>query len=353
MLLEIKSGLHVLLFVALGATLSTMRYFLSLSFLVLSLLTPRAHAEPLLFTRTLTLGSYGEDVRTLQKMLNASLDTQITLTGPGSPGQETPHFGALTQAAVRRFQQKYASEVLYPYGLTSPTGVVGPFTQLALQRYAPVTKAAAATPIPKTLTASTSSTPTSTLSQKKLSTLSSSRNPNLRNIPRIFAVLDVYATRKGLSSEEIGKAKDLIYEIAESTSVDLTAQFLKKELNRSVTPGTTDWSPLQALRVFKNFFVPTTAYAATEEPFGALLLFPYTCNSGDYILIVSPIPSSGPALLTYSNGTQQYANNNIPTIAQYLLGFYDSTTADCTFQLGNVSVTLTTEGTVTETVGSS
>jgi peptidoglycan hydrolase-like protein with peptidoglycan-binding domain len=324
--------------------------FLILLFIVFGLRIPQAQAASVTFARTLSLGAYGEDVLALQQILNADRDTQIASAGPGSPGQETPHFGALTQAAVRRFQQKHASEVLYPNGLTTPTGIVGPFTQAVLQKQRPSVKTEVTAPVN---TSSSLASSSASLSQRKVSDLSNSRNPNLRNIPKIFAVLDVYASRKGLSSVEIGKAKDLIYKISESTSVDLTAKFLKDELNRSVTPGSTEWPLLQALRSLKNLFVPTTAYATTEEPFGALLLFPYTCDNGDYILIVSPIPSSGPVLLTYTDGTQQYAQNNIPTIAQYLLGFYDTTTADCTFYLGSTEVTLTTEGTVTETVGSS
>lgn len=53
--------------------------------------------------RDLTIGSVGEDVRILQQWLN-SHGFKLASFGPGSPGQETTYFGALTQAAVVRYQ---------------------------------------------------------------------------------------------------------------------------------------------------------------------------------------------------------------------------------------------------------
>lgn len=55
------------------------------------------------FTRNLSLGMTGEDVKTLQKFLNAN-GFIIASTGPGSIGNETTMFGSLTKKALTRYQ---------------------------------------------------------------------------------------------------------------------------------------------------------------------------------------------------------------------------------------------------------
>ncbi len=72
------------------------------------------------FTRNLTIGSLGLDVRALQVYLNTHGFILATI-GPGSPGKETTFFGLLTRAALAKFQ--------YAHNIAPAVGYFGPITR--------------------------------------------------------------------------------------------------------------------------------------------------------------------------------------------------------------------------------
>jgi hypothetical protein len=70
--------------------------------------------------RDLALGSVGEDVRMLQKVLNSQGFT-ISTTGEGSVGNETTTFGQLTHEALVKYQTAK--------GISPASGIFGPLTR--------------------------------------------------------------------------------------------------------------------------------------------------------------------------------------------------------------------------------
>jgi hypothetical protein len=92
------------------------------------------------FTRDLTVGSTGEDVRQLQVLLN-SQGHMVASTGAGSPGNESTYFGALTRAAVSAYQAAN--------GISPTAGYFGPITRASVHSKmatAPTTPADPTTP---------------------------------------------------------------------------------------------------------------------------------------------------------------------------------------------------------------
>lgn len=90
------------------------------TYAMLFIAAPVATPSTSTYTRDLEIGMSGEDVRMLQKFLNAN-GAIIASTGAGSPGNESNYFGALTRAALARYQVAHA--------ITPAAGYFGPRTR--------------------------------------------------------------------------------------------------------------------------------------------------------------------------------------------------------------------------------
>ncbi len=85
------------------------------------------------FTKTLKSGDTGADVTELQKFLNKCPQTQIAVTGAGSPGKEGTTYGPATVKAVTAFQEMFSAEILTPQNLTKGNGAVDEATLKKIQ----------------------------------------------------------------------------------------------------------------------------------------------------------------------------------------------------------------------------
>ena len=112
------------------------------------------------FSKNLGLGSKGEEVRELQKILNLDPYTRVAATGPGSRGRETVYFGSLTKKALLKFQNKYKKDITGPLGIIYESGNVGNLTRVKLNKLSGNSQiAATATPPLSTPPGSTQTPP--------------------------------------------------------------------------------------------------------------------------------------------------------------------------------------------------
>jgi len=100
-------------------------------------------------TQDLVLGTISPEVKALQVLLNGH-GYMLASDGPGSPGQETTKFGALTRNALRKFQCEKMQVCTGDEG-TSGYGMVGSATRNALLALGGDTPVAATsdTPVPQ------------------------------------------------------------------------------------------------------------------------------------------------------------------------------------------------------------
>ncbi|MDD5164996.1 MAG: peptidoglycan-binding protein [Candidatus Pacebacteria bacterium] len=88
---------------------------------------PFVNAGKFQFTRTLSAGSLGLDVKALQEFLNAN-KYYIATSGLGTPGNETTYFGPATEVALKKFQCAVLS-ICYGSATTNGYGATGPRTR--------------------------------------------------------------------------------------------------------------------------------------------------------------------------------------------------------------------------------
>lgn len=116
-------------------------------FITLAATPSTTPACPYTWSGPLSIGSTGPDVMRLQQFLNSHPGTKIASYAEGSPGHETSRFGGLTKIAVAKFQEKYASDILVPNGMTKGTGLVGPATRTKLNALCSSLSAAPLSPV--------------------------------------------------------------------------------------------------------------------------------------------------------------------------------------------------------------
>lgn len=74
------------------------------------------------------------DVRALQQFLNAN-GFIVSLSGPGSKGNETDYFGLKTKLALAQFQEAHKDDILKPLGLARATGTLGPYSRKVINAW--------------------------------------------------------------------------------------------------------------------------------------------------------------------------------------------------------------------------
>ncbi|MEK7101105.1 MAG: peptidoglycan-binding protein [Patescibacteria group bacterium] len=164
-------------------------------------------AEKCAFTKDLTIGHEGEEVRCLQKYLNAN-GYIVAATGVGSTGKETSQYKALTQAAVKQWQ--------LANGIIPSTGTFG-----AKSRAMYATLTSVSTPTVPVVVPTTPTVPSTS------SVESDTRESLLKAKDSLNEIKDDIDEAED-DDNDIGNAKEY-YEEAQEELFDAFYYFLKRE----------------------------------------------------------------------------------------------------------------------------
>lgn len=241
--------------------------------------------QALELTRNLSLGDRGQDVLQLQQFLNTDPQTAISGTAGGSLGQETTYFGNLTKQAVIRFQEKYASEVLAPIGLTAGNGFVGPLTRAKI---------------------------------KELSENTVSTQEQLQRLQQLQEQVEVL--------QALLEAQEETENEAESSTVD-TNLSLDSDVDTATLQNLTDLQDQMSeiSQVDFGAFSSVGSLSSGGTPFGGMIQFIISCDHGRSRWIILGPPNGGRFIYKFGQSkSYEYGPPSHP--GQWLLGMAGSRT---------------------------